>query len=421
MPRPTVRQERGALPRRAARLRRARPRPLPRARPQGRPRRRPGRSRRVGERALAHRHPGADARASTSGPEPTPFQRAQRLAAEAWGARRSWFLINGASQGNHVRCLALAHMGERGGGAAQRRTRARSTASCCPACGPRFVGARARPRAGASPTASRPRRSTGRSRDTPGAVAAQVVSPTYFGAVADVAGAGRGRPRARRAAGGRRGLGRAPRLPRATCPTHALALGADLVISSTHKIVGSLTQSAMLHLGHGEPARRGGDRPLRDARRVDQPELAARRVARRRAPARRGRTASELLDETLRGAGRDPRGDPRDPGPRRARRAAGGPPGRLRLRPAAARRSTCAAPAPRGYEIAPLLRELDDVNLELFAENVIVAVFGMGEPAARAGRAAGHGAAARGRPAAAPSASARARRSRRRRPGASWR
>ena len=32
-------------------------------------------------------------------------------------------------------------------------------------------------------------------------------------------------------------------------PEHALAAGADLVISSTHKIVGSLTQSAMLHLG----------------------------------------------------------------------------------------------------------------------------------------------------------------------------
>ena len=36
------------------------------------------------------------------GPEPTPFQQAQLLAAEAWGARRTWFLINGASQGNHA-------------------------------------------------------------------------------------------------------------------------------------------------------------------------------------------------------------------------------------------------------------------------------------------------------------------------------
>src|SRR5689334_22331799 len=36
------------------------------------------------------------------GPEPTPFQRSQELAADAWGARRTWFLINGASQGNHT-------------------------------------------------------------------------------------------------------------------------------------------------------------------------------------------------------------------------------------------------------------------------------------------------------------------------------
>src|ERR671927_1820377 len=45
------------------------------------------------------------------GPDPTPFQEAQRLAAEAWGARRSWFLENGASQANHVALLTLAHSG----------------------------------------------------------------------------------------------------------------------------------------------------------------------------------------------------------------------------------------------------------------------------------------------------------------------
>ncbi|MEA2374621.1 MAG: arginine decarboxylase, partial [Thermoleophilaceae bacterium] len=46
------------------------------------------------------------------GPEPTPFGRAQELAAEAWGAGRTWFLINGASQGNHAATLALAQGGE---------------------------------------------------------------------------------------------------------------------------------------------------------------------------------------------------------------------------------------------------------------------------------------------------------------------
>src|SRR5205814_4681242 len=38
-------------------------------------------------------------------------------------------------------------------------------------------------------------------------------------------------------------------------PEQALSLGADLVVSSTHKIVGSLTQSAMVHLGHGSEER----------------------------------------------------------------------------------------------------------------------------------------------------------------------
>ena len=47
------------------------------------------------------------------GPEPTPFQQGQQLAAEAWGAARTWFLTNGASQGNHALCLALAQLGER--------------------------------------------------------------------------------------------------------------------------------------------------------------------------------------------------------------------------------------------------------------------------------------------------------------------
>src|SRR4051812_11243241 len=40
----------------------------------------------------------------------SPFQQAQQLAAEAWGAKRSWFLVNGASQGNHAAGLLLAHM-----------------------------------------------------------------------------------------------------------------------------------------------------------------------------------------------------------------------------------------------------------------------------------------------------------------------
>ena len=72
-----------------------------------------------------------------------------------------------------------------------------------------------------------------------------------------------------------------------------------------------------------------------------------------------------------------------------------------------------------GFELARLLREQHDVHLELAGENVMVAVFGMGEDAGAASEAAdrraapdrGHGE----RPPRPPRASS----SRRRRPGAS--
>ena len=69
------------------------------------------------------------------GPSPTPFERAEQLAAEAYGAARSWFLTNGATQGNHALCLALAPLGRTGGRAAQRARlgdrRAGAVAAAC--------------------------------------------------------------------------------------------------------------------------------------------------------------------------------------------------------------------------------------------------------------------------------------------------
>jgi len=85
---------------------------------------------------------------------------------------------------------------------------------------------------------------------TPDAVAAYVVTPSYFGAVADVSALAtvahqHGVPLVVDEAWGSH-FGFHPELP-----TNALRLGADLVVSSTHKLAGSLTQSAMLHLGDG--------------------------------------------------------------------------------------------------------------------------------------------------------------------------
>ncbi|HYJ21687.1 MAG TPA: aminotransferase class I/II-fold pyridoxal phosphate-dependent enzyme, partial [Solirubrobacterales bacterium] len=180
------------------------------------------------------------------GPEPTPFQQAQLLAAEAWGATRTWFLVNGASQGNHATCMALAHGGDR---VVVQRNVHSSVIDGLVLSGmrPTFVAPELDPELGIAHGLTPESLAAGLDA-TPGAVAAMVVSPTYFGACADVAALAtvaheRGVPLVVDEAWGAH-LHFHPELP-----ADALSGGADLVTSSTHKIVGSLTQAAMLHLG----------------------------------------------------------------------------------------------------------------------------------------------------------------------------
>src|SRR3954466_8727973 len=61
----------------------------------------------LGDRALGLDIP-QDIPGVALGTKPTPYERAEALAAEAHGAARTWFLTNGATQGNHALCLALA-------------------------------------------------------------------------------------------------------------------------------------------------------------------------------------------------------------------------------------------------------------------------------------------------------------------------
>src|ERR1700754_4397202 len=118
------------------------------------------------------------------GPEPTPFQQAQLLAAEAWGARRSWFLINGASQGNHATCMALGHMGDR---VVVQRNVHSSVIDGLVLNGmrPTFVQPELDPELGIAHGLT-PESLAAALNATPDAVAAMIVSPTYFGACADV-------------------------------------------------------------------------------------------------------------------------------------------------------------------------------------------------------------------------------------------
>jgi arginine decarboxylase len=329
----------------------------------------------VGTEGLAHDIPalidGIDV-----GERPTPFEQAQALAAEAWGARRSWFLVNGASQGNQAACMTVAHTGRE---VVVQRNVHGSVVDGLVLGGlvPTFVAPELDPELGVAHCLA-PEALEAALDATPNAVATFAVSPTYFGACADLRGLAevahnRELPLIVDESWGAH-LHFHPELPE-----DALSVGADLVLSSTHKIVGSLTQSAMLHLGSGE---------LLDADIVDRgvsliestsPNslLSGSLDGARRQAAVHGQ---ELLGETIATL-------------LEAREAVRAIPGldvldeRLAGRPGVAgwdplRLSIdVRGTGSTGYRVASVARELDDINFELASENVAVAVFGMGAPA----------------------------------------
>jgi lysine decarboxylase len=333
----------------------------------------PGLAEALGEEALALDIPaltyGIDV-----GVQPTPFEAAQLLAAEAWGAERAWFLVNGASQGNLAAGLALAHLGDE---VVVQRNAHSSTIDALVLSGmrPTFAAPELDPELGIAHCLTEETLERALAA-TPDACAAWVTSPTYFGAAANV--------RALAAVAHARGVPLvvdeawgAHMAFHDDLPEHALAAGADLVISSTHKIVGSLTQSAMLHLGAG--GRIGEDVVDRAVTLTESTSpnslLFASLDAARRQAAVHGRELLARMIEALARARDEIRAieglDVLD------ERLAGRP-GVFAydpLRLAVDVRGLAAS----GYELAPLLREIDDINLELSGENVIVAVFGMAE------------------------------------------
>ncbi|WP_440311685.1 aminotransferase class I/II-fold pyridoxal phosphate-dependent enzyme [Leucobacter chromiireducens] len=187
----------------------------------------------------------------------SPLVEAQRLAADAWGAKRTWFLTNGASQANRTAAIAVRGLGER---ILIQRSMHSSLTDGVLLSGliPSFVSPNVDERHGIAhgltpqmlDDALRREAEAGRPVSS-----VLVVSPSYFGSTADVAGLAEV-AHAHDAAiivDGAWGahFGFHPELPESPA-----RLGADLVISSTHKLAGSLTQSAMLHLGHGPYAER---------------------------------------------------------------------------------------------------------------------------------------------------------------------
>src|SRR5947209_6545414 len=329
----------------------------------------------IGERALSLDIP-ALTHGIDLGPAPTPFEQAQRLAAKAWGARRTWFLINGASQGNIAAGLALAHHGDE---VVLQRNVHSSTIDALVLSGmrPTFAAPEVDPQLGIAHclTAAALERALAA---TPAAVGAWVISPTYFGAVADVRALaavahGHGVPLIVDEAWG------AHLAFHEELPEHALAAGADLVISSTHKIVGSLTQSAMLHLGHGSEELIGEDIVDRAVTLTESTSPSALLCGSLDAARRQAAVGGEeALEETMHTLARTRELIREIDGLDVLDERMVGRPGVFAydpLRLAVDVRGVAAS----GYELAPLLRRSGDINLELYGQNVIVAVFGMGE------------------------------------------
>ncbi|KXZ51235.1 hypothetical protein GPECTOR_13g722 [Gonium pectorale] len=253
------------------------------------------------------------------------IREAQELAAEAFGADHTWFLVNGCSVGIHAAVVAATAgaadrappgghgaaadhprpgpapagvgvgvarglqstpggigeesgaLGERGGGGGPRAPDVLLVARNChlsafsamvlAGCEPYWLQPELDPRVGmahcvtasAIAAALAAVAAAGRS-----AVGVLVVSPTYFGAVADIAGIAaachaHGVPLLVDEAHGGHfaflppGVTAASQAEEAAAqpPPSALSCGADVVIQSTHKVLGAMTQAAMLHVRGG--------------------------------------------------------------------------------------------------------------------------------------------------------------------------
>jgi arginine decarboxylase len=171
--------------------------------------------------------------------------QAQKLAAEAFGADRTWFLVNGSTCGIEAAVLATCNPGDK-------------------ILLPRNVHQSAIAAlilSGALPIFLEPEYDTeldiahsitpdgvaAALEQHPDAKAVLMVYPTYYGVCGDVAAIAQ--------------LAHSYRIPllvdeahaphfafHPDLPTSALAAGADLVVQSTHKVLSALTQAAMLHL-----------------------------------------------------------------------------------------------------------------------------------------------------------------------------
>lgn len=334
----------------------------------------PGLRSALGDRALLFDVP-QDIEGIDSGPSPTPYERAEQLAAEAYGARRAWFLTNGATQGNHALCLALASQGTRV--LLQRNSHASLIDGLVLSGGvPSFVAPEYDLELGMAHGVTPEALEAGLQHSSD-VRAAFIVSPTYYGMAADVQGCATvahraGVPLIVDSAWGSH-FGFHPQLP-----ASALSLGADAMIASTHKMLGSLSQSAMLLLASGDRIDpEGVARTVRLLRSTSPNSLLLASLdATRRQLAVHGEA---LVGRTIEASVRARDKIDKIPGCAVVSEHFIGRPGIAGYDPLRivvdVRDSGCT-----GYEVAAALREVHDTYVELATHATVVLVLGLAQP-----------------------------------------
>lgn len=173
------------------------------------------------------------------------IQQAQELAAAAFGAERSWFLANGSTCGIEAAILATCQPGEK---IILPRNAHQSAIAALILSGavPIFVTPEYDPRWDLAYSIT-PHAVAQALEHHPDAKAVMMVYPTYYGVAGDVQAIAT--------------LTHQHHIPllvdeahgphfafHPDLPISALEAGADLVVQSTHKVLGAMTQAAMLHM-----------------------------------------------------------------------------------------------------------------------------------------------------------------------------
>ncbi|NEP08839.1 MAG: aminotransferase class I/II-fold pyridoxal phosphate-dependent enzyme [Symploca sp. SIO2C1] len=173
------------------------------------------------------------------------IQKAQQLAAEAFGAHKTWFLVNGSTAGVMAAILATCSTGDK-------IILPRNIHQCAIAglvlsgAVPVFINPEYDPSAYLANSIT-PAAVAGALEQHPDAKAVMMVYPTYHGVCGDVRAIAQ--------------LAHQYNIPllvdeahgphfafHPELPPSALSCGADIAVQSTHKVLGAMTQASMLHL-----------------------------------------------------------------------------------------------------------------------------------------------------------------------------